>query len=148
METVKWQVAELAQGSVMDAREHFQNVVVPSYTGFVQSPNDFRLLSTALVHMNTVPEYLAFERAGYPTHFPRNERRRVAEAIRVERDLKRVETCANVLKHIRNDTKQGTLSSTGIDPNNTTTWKIGEHDLSQVAHDGFIKLSTIFRSSQ
>ena len=42
----------------MDAREHFQSVVVPSYSAFVRSPSDFHLLGNALVSMNTVAEYL------------------------------------------------------------------------------------------
>ena len=42
------------------------NVVKPNYDEFVRSPNDTRLLWNALVSMNTVAEYLALERLGYP----------------------------------------------------------------------------------
>ena len=34
-------------------------------------------------------------------------------------------------------------SSTGIDPNDPTTWKIGEYDLVQVAHDAFATLNSL-----
>ena len=49
----------------MNAREHFENTVVPNYNDFVQSPSDFRLLENALFSMNTVAERLALERREY-----------------------------------------------------------------------------------
>ncbi|MFY9762232.1 MAG: hypothetical protein WCA26_10410 [Xanthobacteraceae bacterium] len=39
----------------------------------------------------------------------------------------------------RNGVKS-TLSSTGIDPSDQTTWKIGGHDLVKLAHDAFATL--------
>jgi hypothetical protein len=58
-----------------------------------------------------------------------------------------VQTSADVLKQVRINTDQGTLSSTGIDPNNQSTWYINGKYLPDVAHDGFAKLSIIFASS-
>jgi hypothetical protein len=126
----------------MDALELFQNVIVPSYTQAKQQ-GDFYSLQNVIISMNTMPEHVALERLGYPAGLSRNERRVHAQAVRVELGLEPVQTCADVLKHVRSNTDQGTLSSTGIDPNNRTTWKIGRHDLVQVADDGFATLKSL-----
>jgi hypothetical protein len=129
----------------MDAREYFQSAVVRSYTQFKRQ-GDFYSLQNAILSMNTMAEHVALDRLGYPPDLSRNERRFYAQAVRVELGLEPVQTCADVLKHVRSNTDQGTLSSTGIDPNNPTTWKIGGHDLVQVADDGFAKFRPIFQS--
>jgi hypothetical protein len=134
--------------AAMDAREHFQNVVVPNYNEFVRSPSDFRLLGNAIGSMNTVAEYLGLCRRGYPPGVSRNERRREAQTIRGQlTGLSDLQTCADVIKHVRIEQKQGgittTLSSTGIDPADPTTWTVGGHDLVRVAHKAFATLSKI-----
>ena len=129
----------------MDAREHFLSVVVPSYVQFKHSGN-FWSLQSAILAMNTTAEHVGLERLRYPPDVSRNKRRLRAQAVLVELSLEPLRTCADVLKHVRSNTDQGTLSSTGIDPNDPKTWKIGDYDLVQVAGDGFAKLSSIFPS--
>jgi hypothetical protein len=51
--------------TLMDAREYFNYVVLPKYNEFVQSPNDFRLLESALYSMDTVAERLGLHQLGY-----------------------------------------------------------------------------------
>jgi hypothetical protein len=129
----------------MDARERFQKVVVPNYNRFVASPNDFSLLDTLITSMNPMAEHLGLDRRGYPPGVSRNERRREAQAIRRQSDLTDVQICADVIKHVRIELEQdgvtSTLSSTGIDTADPTTWKIGGLDLVQVAHSAYAKLS-------
>ena len=127
----------------MDAREHFQYVAVPNYNEFVQSPSDFRLLGNAILSMNTVAEYLGLDRSGYPPDVSRNERRREAQKIRDDLSgLTDLQVCADTLKHVRNNRPDDvTLSSTGIDPNDPTIWKIGGRDLVKVAHSAFATLN-------
>jgi hypothetical protein len=127
----------------MDAREHFRYVAVPNYNEFVQSPSDFRLLGNAILSMNTVAEYLGLDRSGYPPDVSRNERRREAQKIRDDLSgLTDLQVCADTLKHVRNNQPDDvTLSSTGIDPNDPATWKIGAHDLVKVAHNAFATLN-------
>jgi hypothetical protein len=129
----------------MDARERFQKVVVPNYNEFVRNPNDFRSLDNIIGSMNTVAEYLGLHRLDYPPYVSRNERRREAQAIRDDNRLKDVQTCADVIKHVRIELEQdgvtSTLSSTGIDTADPTTWKVGGLDLVQVAHSAFATLN-------
>ena len=128
----------------MDAREFFQNVVVPRYTEFVRRSTDFPVFWTALVSMNTVPEYLALHKRGYPSDFPRSELRREAQEIRGRLSgLEDLQLCADTFKHVRKSGFALQASSTGIDPNDPTTWKIGNHDLVQVAHSAFATLSNL-----
>jgi hypothetical protein len=131
-------------GAVMDAREFFENVVVPRYTEFVRRPTDFPVFWTALVSMNTVPEYLALHRRGYPLDVSRNELRREAQEIRGQLSgLEDLQFCADTFKHVRKSGFGLQASSTDIDLNDPTTWKIGEYDLVQVAHDAFATLSSL-----
>jgi hypothetical protein len=43
--------------------------------------------------------------------------------------LTALQTCADTIKHVRNNQNHATLFSTGIDLNNQTTWRVGNHDL-------------------
>jgi hypothetical protein len=135
--------------AVMDARERFQKVVVPSYNRFVASPNDFSMLDNLIASMNPMAEYLGLDRRGYPPGISRNERRREAQAIRDDSDLTDVQICADVIKHVRIELEQdgvtSTLSSTGIDTADPKTWKISGLDLVRVAHRAFATLSKIPR---
>ena len=79
--------------------------------------------------MNTVPEYLALHRRGYPPDVPRSELRREAQEIRGELSgLEDLQFCADTFKHVRKSGFGLQASSTGIDPNDPTTWKIGEYE--------------------
>ena len=128
----------------MDAREHFQYVVVPNYNEFVQSPSNFRLLGNVILSMNTVAEYLGLDRGGYPPDVSRNQRHQGAREIRDDLGLADLQVCADTLKHIRNNQPEDvTLSSTGIKLDDRTTWKIGGHDLVQVAHHAFAILNDL-----
>jgi hypothetical protein len=97
--------------------------------------------------MNTVADHLGLHRRGYPSGISRNQRRREAQTIRELSDLTDLQTCADVIRHVRieqeRDGVTSTLSSTGIDPNDQTTWNIGRHNLVKVAHDGFATLKEI-----
>jgi hypothetical protein len=130
--------------AAMDARERFKKVVVPNYNRFVASPNDFSLLDNLITSMNPMAEYLGLDQRGYPPGISRNERRREAQAIRHRSELTDVQICADVIKHVRieleRDGVTSTLSSTGIDPNDPTTWKVGGLDLVQVARSAFATL--------
>ncbi len=129
----------------MDARERFQKVVVPNYNRFIASPNDFSLLENLITSMNPMAEYLGLERLDYPPHVSRNERRRGAQAIRHDNNLTDLQKSADVIKHVRIELEQNgvtsTLSSTGIDTADPTTWKVGGLDLVKVAHSAFATLN-------
>lgn len=132
----------------MNARDHFKNTVVPSCNEFFRNPRDFRLLENALLSMNMVPERLALERREYG-----QVGRRVlygeAQKIRGDLGLLGLQSCANALKHVRSIKDQSggkfttTATSTGIDSNDPTTWKIGGHDLVEVVHNAFATLKGI-----
>ncbi len=132
----------------MDAREYFNYVAMRKYNEFVQSSNDFRLLESALFSMETVAERLGLHQLGY-AQVSREELYQKAKEIRGQSiSLENLHSCSNALKHsrsIRNHCggKFTTVAtSTGIDPNDPTTWKIGGHDLVQVAHVGFATLNS------
>jgi len=50
----------LGRETTMDASEFFNTVVKPNYDDFTKM-DDYRSLWNAIVSMNTVPEYMAFE---------------------------------------------------------------------------------------
>jgi hypothetical protein len=131
----------------MDAREFFQKIVIPNYNEFVQSPHDVRLLWNAIVSMNTVPEFLAYHRRGYPAHISRNEVFREAETIRADLNgLVQLQICADAFKHVRKNLKgqQGLqATSTGILPDDQATWTIAGYDPAQVLHDAFAALKEL-----
>ena len=68
--------------------------------------------------MNTVAEFLALHRAGYPTTLKSGEVDEKAEAVRSEYpDLKAIKSYADKLKHLRKHVgQQLTASSTSILP--------------------------------
>ena len=95
----------------MNAREHFENTVVPNYNDFVQSPSDFRLLENALFSMNTVAERLALERREYG-QVARGVLYGEAQKIRDDLSgLSHLQSCANTLKHVRSIKDQRVASS-------------------------------------
>jgi len=132
----------------MDAREFFHNVVMPNYTEFVRSPTDIRLLWNALVSMNTVAEYLALERLGYPQIGPRVI---YLEAQRIRRlsGLAELKYCAETFKHVRKIRDRGSsefttiATSTGVSPDDQATWNVDGKDLVKVVHTAFATLKEI-----
>lgn len=48
----------------MNAKEFFDEVVVPNYSDARQTPNNFRFVSNAISCMNTVAEFVALEQLG------------------------------------------------------------------------------------
>jgi hypothetical protein len=134
---------------VVDAREFFNTVVVPNYAEFSRHPTDIRLLWNALISMNTVAEYLALDRLGYPP-IPRNVLDQHAQNIRSQfPSLSDLKFCAEAFKHVRKikDYRGGgfTLqaSSTGVLPDDQTTWNINGYDLATVVHNAFATLQSI-----
>ena len=94
--------------------------------------------------MHASAEWLVLDRRGHNPDVSGNQRRRDVRAIRDDLGLADLQVCADTLKHVR---KGGdvTLSSTGINTNDPTTWKIGEHDLVKVAHEAFATLQKEFQ---
>lgn len=135
----------------MDASEFFLRVVKSNYEKSMSDPNDLRSLWNAVVSMNTVAEYLALDRLGYPK-VQLDELNRKAKEIREKSpiliDLK---FCAETLKHVRK--LQGTSSaamtltpsSTGFSPDQPSTWIIDDNSkryvLPVVLSQAFAKLS-------
>ncbi len=133
----------------MDPRKHFQSVVVGNYNDFVQRPTEYRFLDNTLSSMNTVAERLGLHQLEYD-EVGRGVLNQEAQKIRNQSSaLKDLKFCAETIKHGRKIIDHGggkfttIATSTGIDPNDLTTWKIGKHDLVQVAHSAFATLSKI-----
>jgi hypothetical protein len=128
----------------MDAWQHFRKWVVPDYNNFLRSPSDFHLLENAILSMYAEVEYLGPHQRGYLPDVSGDQRD--ARQIRNDLNLANLQVCADTLKHVRTHQHDGvTLSSTGIDTNNANTWKIGGHDLIEVAHSAFATLREISR---
>jgi hypothetical protein len=134
---------------VMDAREFFQEVVKPNYAEFVQSPNDIRLLWNVVLSMNTIPEFLVLHRLGYPPALRRKELDAEADNMREELSgFLDLQFCANTLKHVRKISGSSAkfelqASSTGLLPDDQSTWSVGGHDLVAVVHKTFATLQGI-----
>ena len=107
----------------MDVKEFFSLIVVENYKEAIADPANFRKLWNAAVAMNTVAEFLALHRAGYPT-LKSWEVDEKAEAVRNEYpDLKAIKSYADRLKHVRKHVGQElTASSTSILPQDQTTF--------------------------
>jgi hypothetical protein len=128
----------------MDAPEYFQRIVVPNYAHFQQSPNDIRLLFSALVSMNTVPEFLALHRLGYALDISREKLDEETEAIRVDLRLTALQFCANMFKHVRRVPRRSSefiASSTAVSPDDLGTWTVLGDDLVEVVHKAFATLN-------
>ncbi len=132
----------------MDAVEFFREVVEPNFQEFRKAPSNFRLLWNALVSMNTVAEFVTLERIEY-ADISKHALATEANLLR-DKSLADLKFCAETLKHVRKieDNKKYdrgfelTASSTGVAPNDRTTWKVGELDLVEVVHRAFATLST------
>ena len=134
----------------MDTSEFFNTVVKRNYQKFTSNPDDFRLLWNAIISMNSVPEYMALDQHGY-AEVSREALAATANQIRnTDQSLKDVKFCAEALKHVRKippENKQGsitiTVSSTTVSPISRSTWTIGPHDLTDVAHRAFRALDAL-----
>jgi hypothetical protein len=105
----------------MDAKEFFRIVVAENCKEAGADPTNFRKLWNAAVSINTVAEYLALDRAGYPT-LKGGEVDKKAQAIREQiPELKAIKPHVDMLKHVRkHEGQEVSASSTGIlpqDPN-------------------------------
>jgi hypothetical protein len=135
----------------MDVREFYQTVVEPNYDEFVHSQNDFRLLCNVVLSMNTVPEFLVLHRRGYAPDIPLEVLDEEAKQIRKLDGLMELNFCAIALKHVRkirkikgSDAKfKSTASSTGILPDDQSTWFVGKYDLVEVVRKAFATLQAI-----
>src|SRR6516225_9032993 len=107
----------------MDAKEFFSLVVVENYKEAKADPTNFRKLWNAAISMNTVPEYLALHRDGYPT-LKSWEVDEKAKDVRSEySELKEIKSYADRLKHVRkHEGGAATASSTSILPQDPSTW--------------------------
>ena len=124
----------------MDAKEFFHAVVVENYNEAKADPTNFRKRWNAAVSINTIPEYLALHRAGYPT-LKSSEVVEKAEAVRNEYPvLKELKSHADKLKHVRKHVAQElTASSTDILPQDPSTWT----DLKDLVDRSYATLSSI-----
>jgi hypothetical protein len=124
----------------MDAKEFFTFIVVENYKEANADPANLRKLWNVAISMNTVPEFLALHRAGYPT-LKSVEVDQKAEVIRDEySDLKAIKSYADRLKHVRKHEKQEvTGSSTSILPQDPNSFV----DLKDLVDRTFTTLSSI-----
>ncbi len=70
----------------------------------------------------------------------------MAQEKRKELGLTELQYCANTFKHVRRIPRgqlTATASSTSVDPIDQATWVLDGHDLVQIAHDSFAKLSNL-----
>ena len=138
--------------TAMDAREFYQTVVRGNYDEFEQSPDEYRPLWNIVVSMNTMPEFLVLHRRGYAPDIPPEELEKEAKKIRKKLDgFIELKVCANTFKHIRNIKKikgsdakfELTASSTGVLPDDQSTWFVGGYDVVAVVHKAFATLRAI-----
>ena len=81
----------------MDSRDFFQDVAARNYYEFFQRHDDKRLLCNAVVSMNSVAEWLALDRLGYPPKGPRTRSTKNPRTIfpfRFESLRRNIQTCA------------------------------------------------------
>jgi len=133
----------------MTASEFFRDVAKGNYLQFTSNPGSRRLLWNAIVSMNTVAEYVALDRLGYS----QVSRQTLDQASRQIRDtnpiLSDLKYCAETFKHVRKIKDHPNLTvpfttiatSTGVADHDVATWKIDQHDLSQVLEKAFAALS-------
>jgi hypothetical protein len=107
----------------MDAKEFFQIIVIENYKEVIADPTNFRKRWNAAVSMNTVPEYLALDRAGYSA-LTSGEVDKKVEAVRNEiPGLPELKSYADRLKHVRKHERgEVTGSSTSMLPQDPSTW--------------------------
>ena len=129
----------------MDAKQFFNEVVAPNYSDAHQDPGNFRFVSNAITCMNTVAEFIALERLGYPPQLERSDLETAANKIRkANPPLCELKYWVETLKHVRKLTNakgsshQVTASSTSVSPSNPSTWQ----HLSDLMERAFTKMKT------
>ena len=131
----------------MTAAEFFHHVVTRNYKYCCANPRDWSALWSAIVSMNTVAEHIALERAGYAP-IEREKLECQANDIRSKtQNLTALKLCAESLKHgrkIRDRCKKFLLTaiSSGINPEDQTTWTIHEFDLKELVQKALTELET------
>jgi len=150
----------MAGEATMDASDFFHTIVKGNYDDFNGHPSDLRRLWNAIVSMNTVAEYVALDRMGYSPTSRKILDQKANEIRHNSPGLSDLQFCANTFKHVRKITKDHfpsefttVPSSTGVSPDDTTTWKIDlephalrsrdahSHDVVQVLHQAFSTLA-------
>ena len=136
----------------MDAKEFVREVVVPNCEEFKADPTSFRKLWNAVVSMNTVPEWMAFDRVGY-TSLKQSEIETAYKDVRKQHpEFGPIKAGTEMLKHVRllADGKV-TVSSTGIQVDDPKTWVLKEgpksRSLGDILDQARGALSSIFPSS-
>jgi hypothetical protein len=129
----------------MDSRDFFQDVAARNYYEFFQRHDDKRLLWNAVVSMNSVAEWLALDRLGYPP-ISRKDLELEAQKIREQYSLSDLKVCAETFKHVRKikDQRGGAVftsiaSSTGV-TSDKATWTINGLDVVDVLQKAFANL--------
>jgi hypothetical protein len=129
----------------MDAKQFFDEVVVPNYCDAHQSPSNFRFVSNAITCMNTVAEFVALEQLGYPPTLKRSDLDKKANEIRkANPPLCDLQFWVETLKHVRKltDAKssnhQVTASSTSVELSNPSSWQ----HLIDLIEKAFAKMKT------
>jgi hypothetical protein len=130
----------------MDAREFFETVVQTNYYEAKSRPDEFRLIWNAVVSMNTVPEYVALEHLQYA----QNRQAIDDESAKIRNTyptLLTLKTCAEALKHARKQPRNKltlysspptiTVTSTGVNTSEPSTWVIGGNELLTVIEQSF-----------
>jgi hypothetical protein len=131
----------------MTAEKFFHRVVIRNYKYCRANPSDWSALWNAIVSMNTVAEYIALERAGY-VPIERGKLECQANDIRSKtQNLTALKLCAESLKHGRNIMDRCkkfliTAPSSGIKPEDQTTWTIHKFDLKELAQKALAELET------
>jgi hypothetical protein len=99
--------------------------------------------------MNTVAEYIALDQLGYP-QVSRDTLDERAQQIRARfHELSNLKYCAEALKHVRkikdhHGSEFTTIAtSTGVSPDDQTTWNIAPYDLVNVLRKAFAVLQEI-----
>jgi hypothetical protein len=113
----------------MDAKEFFDLVVVPNYLDAHQHPDNLRFVCNAITCMNTVAEFVALERLGYPDQLKRESLQNKANEIREGNPpLDDLKFWVETLKHVRKLTNAKdsdhsiTASSTAITVSEPSSW--------------------------
>jgi hypothetical protein len=124
----------------MDACEFFHQIVTPNYDEAMQSPFDLRLAWNAILSLNTMPEFLALHRLGYPEDVDQKVLYREAGKTRKKySSLEKLNNEAIKLKHVRrlSGRKQNEPFSS---ISSSTSYSISEPtpaDMLKVIHDAF-----------
>jgi hypothetical protein len=120
----------------MDKKDYVQQVALKSYEASKAEPNSFYKLRSAVEAMNTVPEYVALDRLGY-TSLPRKQIDAESERVRQQYpEFVAINEGAVTLKHVRRHVGGKVIaSSTGVSPDDPTTWVFSDGSTSRSYRD-------------